>query len=383
MNHSPAQEKATGMNWRSLAETLTITLVAMATSLVLFGIFMLFMAGVPPSRLYTEMYVGGFGTRFSWQNTLTRAAPLILTALCTALPARLGLIVIGGEGALVLGGLAAVSAGLVLQSFPVLTVQLGMLLAGMLTGGLVIAFVGALRDRRGVNETIASLLLTYIAIGLFSYLVEGPLRDPASLNKPSTYPIADAVTIGNIPGWGVHWGLVFGVVYCLVVYVLLDHTTFGFAARMVGGNVRAAQAAGLPVGRLILIACLLGGGAAGLAGAVEIAAVHHQANATLIAGYGFTGILVSFIARHHPLGIIPAAILFGGLGASSGMLQRHLKVPDASVQVLMGIMFVMILLFDTLYGRFRLFQPRLELTSPVEEPSRPAPRSEPQEALVP
>jgi ABC-type uncharacterized transport system permease subunit len=262
-------------------------------------------------------------------------------------------------------------------------VQLGMMLAGMLAGGLVIAFVGMLRDRRGVNETIASLLVTYIAIGVFSFLVEGPLRDPASLNKPSTYPIGKDLMIGNMLGLDVHWGLAFGVVYCLIAYVLIDHTTFGFAARMVGGNVRAAQTAGLPVGRLILIACLLGGGAAGLAGTVEIAAVHGQANASLIAGYGFTGILVSFIARHHPLGIIPAALLFGGLSASSGVLQRRLSLPDASVQVLMGIIFVMILLFETFYGRFRVFQPQLVLTGGVEVHPRPAPRSEPKEALVP
>src|SRR5262249_39406184 len=135
-----------------------------------------------------------FGSRFSWQNTLTKAAPLILTALCTALPARVGLIIIGGEGALVLGGLAALSAGLLLQGSPVLGIQLSMALAGMLAGGLAIALVGVLRDRRGVNETISSLLVTYIigaipGVGIFNYLVEGPMRDPASLNKPSTYPI--------------------------------------------------------------------------------------------------------------------------------------------------------------------------------------------------
>jgi ABC-type uncharacterized transport system permease subunit len=371
------------MSWRSIAETFSITCAALATSLVLFGIFIFLKAGVPPSQLYYEMFVGGFGGAFSWQNTLTRAAPLILTALCTALPAHLGLIVIGGEGALVLGGLAAVSAGLALQGAAVPVVQGGMMLAGMVTGGLFIGFVGLLRDRRGVNETISSLLLTYIAIGLFNYLVEGPLRDPASLNKPSTYPIPKEAMIGNLFGLDVHWGLAFGIAYCLVAYVLLDHTTFGFAARMVGGNIRAAQAAGLPVGRLILIACLLGGGAAGLAGAVEIAAVHGQANATLIAGYGFTGILVSFIARHHPLSIIPAAILFGGLSASSGVLQRRLHLPDASVQVLMGIIFVMILLFETLYGRFRVFLPRLALTGPVEERPPAARPSTAQEALVP
>src|SRR5438093_572358 len=151
------------MNGRGIAETLLITVAAMAASLVLFGIFVFVKAGVLPSQLYYEMFVGAFGTSFSWQNTLTRAAPLILTALCTALPARLGLIVIGGEGALVLGGLAAVETGLLLQGAPVPVVQLGMLLAGMLAGGLLISFVGVLRDRRGVNETIASLLVTYIA----------------------------------------------------------------------------------------------------------------------------------------------------------------------------------------------------------------------------
>src|SRR5438270_13708415 len=145
------------MKWRSLLETFFITIAALAASLGLFCVFMLLFAKVPPDKLFYEMYRGGFGTKFSWQNTLTRAAPLILTALCTALPARLGLIVIGAEGALVLGGLASVSVGLLLQGAPVPAVQLGMLVAGMLMGGSLIAFVGALRDRRGVNETIGCL----------------------------------------------------------------------------------------------------------------------------------------------------------------------------------------------------------------------------------
>jgi simple sugar transport system permease protein len=146
--------------------------------------------------------------------------------------------------------------------------------------------------------------------------------------------------------------------FCLLAYVLMDHTIFGFAARMAGGNIRAAQGSGLPVGWLIVITCGIGGAAAGLAGMVEIAAVHGQANASLIAGYGFTGILVSFIARHHPLGIIPAAVLFGGLSAASGVLQRRLGLYDAAMLHFMGIIFVMILLFETLYGRFRVFLPK-------------------------
>src|SRR4051812_31612057 len=175
---------------RDFAQTLCITLAAIVASMLLYSIFMFVFAGVSPIDLFHTIYVGGVGSSFSIQNSLTRAAPLILTALCTALPARVGLIVIGGEGALVLGGLAAAATGLLLQDAPILGAQIGMMAAGMVAGGLFIGFVGLLRYRRGVNETISSLLLVYIALGVFTFLVEGPLKDPASLNKPSTFPIA-------------------------------------------------------------------------------------------------------------------------------------------------------------------------------------------------
>jgi simple sugar transport system permease protein len=361
------------MNWRGMAETLTITLAAIVTSLVLFGAFMVAFAHVSLDDLYYYMYLGAFGSKVAWQDTLTRAAPLILTALCTALPARLGLIIIGGEGALVLGGLAATGTALAMPSAPAFVILPCMMLAGMIVGGLLIAGVGVLRDRRGVNETISSLLVAYVAIDVYSYIVEGPMRDPASLNKPSTNPIPAAAVLGNMFG-SVHWGLAFGIVFCILGFILMRYTTFGFAVRMVGGNVRAAQGAGLPVGKLIFITCLLGGAAAGLAGAVEISAIQKQANAALMAAqYGFAGILVSFIARHNPLAIIPAAILFGGLNAASGILQRRLEVPDASVKVLMGIIFVTILLFETLYGRIKLFQVNTVAAAATTPPPPPAP----------
>ncbi len=155
-----------------------------------------------------------------------------------------------------------------------------------------------------------------------------------------------------------HWGLGFGVIFCVAMYVLVYHTTWGFALRIVGGNARAARLAGLPVSRLLLAACFLGGAASGLAGAVEVAAVHSNANASLIAGYGYTGILVAFIARQNPLAIIPVAVLLGGISASGGMLQRRLDMPDATVLVLQGMAFMLILASETLYGRFAIFRAR-------------------------
>jgi simple sugar transport system permease protein len=339
------------------AEYVLIPAFALAASLALFGIFVA-LFGVNPLDLYQYMCLGAFGSWFSWQNTLTRAAPLILTALCTALPAQLGMVVIGGEGALFVGALSATMTGLALAGAPPIAVQLAMAAAGMIAGGLWIMTAGGLRHYRGVNETISSLLLVYIALAIVNHLVEGPLRDPASLNKPSTHEIGAASMIGTIPGTDIHWGFAFGIVAAILAYVLIFHTVFGFAARVAGGNVRAAKVVGLGVGKLILIACFLGGAAAGLAGMVEIAAVQGRANANLAAGYGYTGILVSFLARHNPLAVIPVAILLGGIGASGGLLQRRLGLPDASVLVLQGIIFLTVLASDALYGRFRLFAPR-------------------------
>ena len=333
-----------------------VPIAALAAAMIVFGIFMAAL-GQNPLEIYALIYKGAFASAFSWQNTLSRAAPLILTALCVALPAQAGLMVIGGEGAVVLGGLSAAIVGHLLGGSAPAGVKIAMIFGGMLVGGLWIALAGALRQYRGVNETISSLLLTYVAVALFNHFVEGPLRDPSSLNKPSTASIGSANMLGNLPGLDVHWGLAFGVVFCLAMHVLVRGTTYGFALRIVGGNPRAARLAGLPVGALVLAACLLGGAAAGLAGAVEVAAVHGTANASLIAGYGYAGIVVAFIARQNPIAIVPVAVLVGGLSASGGMLQRRLDLPDATVLVLQGIAFMLILASEALYGRLKLFRP--------------------------
>src|SRR2546427_188855 len=250
--------------WRHAAEALVIPIAALAAAMAVFGVFMAAL-GQHLLEIYALIYKGAFASAFSWQNTLSRAAPLILTALCVALPAQAGLMVIGGEGAVVLGGLTAAIVGHLLSGAPPAGVKVAMALLGMLLGGPWISLAGALPPYRGVNETISRLLLTS------------------------------------------------GVV---------------------------------------------GGAAAGLAGAVEVAAVHGSANASLIAGSGYAGILVAFIARQNPLAIVPVAVLVGGLSASGGMLQRRLDLPDATVLVLQGIAFMLILGSEALYGRLKPFRAR-------------------------
>ena len=342
------------MTLRESAESLALALLALAGGLLLFGGFVA-LGGHSPVQAWTLLFRGAFGDAFSLQNTLVRAAPLMLTALAVALPARAGLTVIGGEGALVLGGLAAAALPYALPLPSGAGGSALLLLAAALAGAAWIALAGWLRQWRGVNETISSLLLGYIAIALFKHIVEGPLRDPASLNKPSTLPLQESLRIGNMVFGDtlteVHWGLAFGIVACLAAAVWLGLTTHGFATRVVGGNLRAAQLVGLPATRLVVVACALGGAAAGLAGGIEVAAVHTAANASLIVGLGYTGILVSFVARHHPLAIVPVAILFGGFLAAGSLLQRRMGLPDASVQVLMGFCFVLILASEAWRGR--------------------------------
>jgi simple sugar transport system permease protein len=331
-------------------EALLLSLVALAVAGVLFGGFVA-LQGHDPLAVYRTLYLGAFGTRFSIESTLTQAAPLLLTALSTLIPARVGLLVIGGEGAVVAGGLGAVLAGVLLVGAPAAVGTVLTILAGALLGGLWIAAAGALKHVRGVNETISTLLMNYIAIALMNHLISGPIRDFSQTLKAQSWSIPDVFMIGNIPGWSVHWGLVIGLAACVLLHLVLRHTTLGFSMDVLGGNRRAALMAGLPIGRLVLLACFLGGAAAGIAGAVEVVAVHGAASESLVVGLGYTGILVAFLARQNALAVILVALLLGGISASGGLLQRRFDMPHAATTVLQGLIFICVLASNALAGR--------------------------------
>ncbi len=367
----------------SFRDATIISIVALIVSLILFGLFMK-CSGVSPFDVYHDIYQGAFGTAYSWRNTLIHAAPIMLTALCVALPARVGMVIIGGEGCVLLGGLmAALVAHLMPNSGPYLVIPM-MIIGGMCIGGIWTAIAGALKQFRGVNEVISSLLLNYIALAILNHCVEGPLHDPTSLDHPSSWPIGDANTLStigdfigrlapNFSSWvdnlpadswkgeffqfitgatfDIHYGIVYGIIACIFCWVLMDRTRFGFAAKIVGGNQRAAKVAGLNIVAVSMITCFLGGAFAALTGVVEVAAVQHHANDSLACGYGYAGILVAFVARQNPLAIIPVAILLGGVSASGDLLQADLGISSASVQVFQGILFLTILGLDTWAGR--------------------------------
>lgn len=339
--------------WRPSARQIGIALplLAVLAASAVFAIFVAFY-GRNPIEVFTLILQGGFGSSFAWQDTLSRAAPLILVGLAVAIPAQAGLVIIGGEGALVLGGLAAAIVTLPFIDATALHMQIAMVLAGAIAGATWFGTAGALRQSRGLNETISSLLLSYIAIAVFHHLTEGPLRDPASLDKPSTHPINTQYMLPVIPGIDVHVGLIVSVVLAVIAFAVLRYTHWGFALRVVGGNPRVAKMVGLAVNRWVVSATAVGGAMAGLAGAIEVAAVQGTANSSLIVGYGNSGILVAFLARHHPLAIMPVACLIGGLQASGSLLQRRLELPDASILVFQGLIFVFVLVGDAIAQKF-------------------------------
>ncbi len=271
------------------------------------------------------------------------------------MPARLGLVVIGGEGAIVLGGVACGGLAAHLGVLPAGLAMLVLAPAAALAGGIWIGAVGALRHWRGVNETIASLL-----DGLYRHRADEPSgrRPAARPGQPEQAldrcrwptPCASA----TCPAGTCNGASLSRAGCCLLAWVLIERTTWGFAARIAGGNIRAAQVQGLPVGKLIIGFTALGGAFAGLAGYYEVSAVHGSANASLAAGYGYTGILIAFLARHNPLAIIPVAILLAGFEASSGLVQRRMDLPDATMLVLQGFVFIAILISETFAGRLDL-----------------------------
>lgn len=337
--------------WGSSLGQMVTPIGAVLAAFALFSVLLLWL-GRSPMEFAELIWKGGFSTSFSIRNTLQRMPPLILCALAVAVPAQLGLMVIGGEGTLVLAGLAAAAiavpfAGGTVSALLVVPLMVG---AAMLAGALWFGIVAQARNTRRVNEVISSLLLSYVGIAIMNFVVEGVLRDPEQPSKSSTVPVAADYLVGEITGVGVHWGLAVALLAAVALHLLVTRTTFGFAMRIAGGNPRAARSQGLPVERLVMAGMLIGGACAGLAGYFEVAAVQGRANASLAAGYGFTGILVSFMARHRPLNIVPVALLFAGLAASAGLVQRRMGLPDGVMLLLQSTIFIALLVSQALQG---------------------------------
>lgn len=316
-------------------------LVASLAAAVLVGALVLLVLGLDPWATYAAVLGQPLSDSFGWSETLVRAVPLTLVALGIAVAFRTGIFNIGAEGQILMGVLAATVTALSLPGLPKLVLVPLVMLAGALGGALWGGLAGWLKARLGVNEILSTVMMNYIAAQLYGWLLRGPMIDPEELVMGSGTPQSVRLPVTAwldrlVPGTRLHWGLIVALGLAVLVWVLLWKTTAGYRLRAAGTAPKAARYAGIPVGGTLVAAMVVSGALAGLAGAVEVAGVHHRAIEGLSSGYGFSGIVVALFGFLHPAGIVPAAFLFSVLIVGTEMTQRSLGVPVQMVLVLQG-----------------------------------------------
>jgi simple sugar transport system permease protein len=280
-------------------------------------------------------------------EVLIRTIPLTIIALGISTAYRSGIINIGAEGQMAMGIISAAAVALVLPELPKPILLPLVLLAGC-AGGAVWGFIpGILKAKLEVSELLSTVMLNYIAAQLYTFCLRGPMLDPAELTTGSGTPQSMRLTRNIwltriIPGTRLHTGLLIALVLALLIYVILWKTSFGYKLRAAGAQEKAARYGGINVAACLVISISISGALAGLAGAVEIAGVHHRAIEGITGGYGFSGIVVALFGGLHPAGIIPAAFFFGLLLVGADMTQRMVGVPANMVQVLQGIIILVI-----------------------------------------
>lgn len=317
--------------------------VAVAIGLGGFGIFVA-LVGADPFAAIEAMIRSTVLDRTGLGEVLVAAVPIILCALATAVPARAGLWNLGGQGQLVMGVIGATAVSLWLPAGTTGWVSLPLLMLG----GAVLAAAWAglsalMRVTVNLNEAISTLLMSYIALRVLDHLVHGPWKDPASLGYPQAELLPESQRLPLLGDGRVHAGIIVVAVLLVAVHYAMRRTTWGFRLRAVGGNGEAARRAGLPVRGLLVGAMLAGGALAGLAGAVQLAGVEHQARPGLAANYAFVGFLVSWMARHEPLKILLAGLVIGAIVVGGDALQIRADLPGASVNILMALLLLAVL----------------------------------------
>jgi ABC-type uncharacterized transport system permease subunit len=297
--------------------------------------------GASPWATFGVILTGPLQDLFGVTEILVRAVPLILVALGVAISFRSGILNIGAEGQIMVGILCATGVALWVPQWPRAVLLPLCLAAGAAGGALWGGIAGVLRARLDENEILSTVMLNYLAAQLYTFMLRGPLIDPAELMTGSGTPQSMRLTRTAwldrlVPGTRLHTGLVIALVLAGLVWVLLWRTTLGFRMRAAGAGSKAARYAGIHVERSLVVAMLLAGAFAGLAGAIEVLGVHHRAIESISSGYGFAAIVVALFGGLHPSGIVPAAFFFGLLLVGADMTQRSAGVPANMVLVLQG-----------------------------------------------
>ena len=334
-----------------------LPIYAVVTALLL-GAGLIWLSGASVVDAYLGLFEGMLGSRRALVETCVAAIPYMLAGFSVALGFHAGLFNIGAEGQLYMGALGAAVVGYVAAGLPGWLHLPLALVVGVLGGSLWGAIPGILKARVGAHEVINTIMMNYVAVKMVDYLVKNVFRDPTASLDRTPYVLASAqlpLLLG--PQERLHAGLLIALAAAALTAWLLFRTTIGFAMRTVGANADAARYAGMRVGGLTVLAMSLAGGLAGAAGATEVLGLNHTLPAAFSSGYGFDAIAVALLAKSHPLGVIPAALLWGGLRNGAGLMQMRSGMSIDLIYVVQALVIVCVAADQIVRWLYRL-QPR-------------------------
>lgn len=321
---------------------------------LLAGAVLLALAGANPWVTYKAMALGAFGSKYNVSETMVKAIPLMLCGLGVSVAFRMLFWNIGAEGQLAVGGIAAAGVALFwADRIPPPLLLPAMVVAGFLGGALWALIPALLKAYLRVNEIITTLMMNYIAILWVEHLFYGPWKDPQGYGFPGTAQFPEAAWLPRLPGTRFHLGLALAVVAALFIWIVLRRTKWGYEIRVIGENPRAANYAGINIVRNIVLVMILSGGLAGLAGMSEVAGISHRLQKGLTVGYGYTAIIVAWLGRLNPWGVLVVAILLAGLLVGGDQIQITMQLPAAVALVLQGAILFFVL-GGSLFAQYRI-----------------------------
>lgn len=329
-------------------------LIAVAATMVT-GAIVFALLGKPPLKALWVFFVEPFSSVWSLEELVVKATPLILIGVGLSVSYRANVWNIGAEGQLTVGALFGAAVPILIPTWNTPLTLVLMLVLGVV-GGMVWGLIPAiLKIRAGANEILVSLMLVYVAQLLLDWLVRGPWRDPHGYNFPKSISFEDWQTMPTLGGGRLNIGILIALAVAVALAVLMRRTIKGYEVRVMGEAPRAGRFAGFSSDRMVVFSFLLSGGLAGLAGVIEVASTVGQLQPNISPGYGFTAIIVAFLGRLDPLGVVVAALMLAVSYLGGEAAQIALGISDKAARVFQGILLFWVLACDTLI----LYRPRL------------------------
>jgi simple sugar transport system permease protein len=337
---SAGREPSHGEGFEFFLRT-AIPFLGVIAALLISAVILLFLK-TNPLVAYGAMFQGAFGSVNGWSQSLVKATPLLLVGLGVCIAFRASVINVGGEGQIILGAVAGTWFALTFPDLPRFVLIPGCMIAGFIAGAFWGLIPGFLKARYKVNEILSTIMMNSIALQFMNFLLQGPMMDPEgiaagtflaqSARLPPTSWLARL-----IPRTMLHSGVYVALVFAILVYIFLWRTTIGYQIRAVGLNPRASRYSGINVPFNQMLSLTIAGGLSGLAGVIEVMGVHRRILEGLTGGYGFTGIVAALLGSLHPLGMLPASVLFGGLLVGANTMQRAVQIPAALINAILGL----------------------------------------------